>query len=306
MLDKEKYSIYYKNNKFQQIRGFCNVVIFDGISNAARQMGLSQSAVSHQIGSLEEDLKLKLFTRIGNKMVLTEDGQRFYNYVIPTLKQMDNIYEEFLIENDKTKENELRIGAYHYAISRALPKSIASLKMMHPKINITIENLDKKCAIEKLRDRELDLIFYPFDNDLPDDIIVLRNIIFNPTILAHKNNRLAKLEKITMHDLTKENILLIDSYKILPIYTEFFKRNKIRSYINFINTDWEMLRFFVKEDLGITFFGDMGDVAHDKNDDIIRLNVGHIFPMLEYRICSKTDTLKNSVDKFMTIFNSIY
>jgi UDP-glucose 4-epimerase len=106
-------------------------------------MGLTQSAVSHQIGSLEEDLKLELFTRVGNKMVLTKDGKRFYDYVIPTLKQMDNIYDEFLSENNETKENELRIAGYHSAIVKILPLYVGNLLDQNPEklVPLAITNL---------------------------------------------------------------------------------------------------------------------------------------------------------------------
>lgn len=304
MSDKEKYSVYYKNNKFQQIKGFCNVVIFDGTSNAAKQMGLSQSAVSHQIGSLEEDLKLKLFTRVGNKMVLTEDGQRFYDYVIPTLKQMDNIYEEFLIENDKTKENELKIAGYHSAISCILPKYVELLLNKHSKINLEIENINKIDGLQKLKERKVDLAFFAI-NDVSNDLVVLKTFKFIPTLLVSNKSKLAKRrDKITPENIASENIILIDNFKILPTYTELFKKYHIKSRIKFTNADWEMIRFFTKRNIGASFSMNY-DVRQTNLEGMVDIDISHLFPIIEYQLISRTNILKESVRKFIDIINSI-
>ncbi len=53
----------YKNNRFQQLKGFCNTIKTGSVSQAAKSMSLSQAAISLQIKSLERDLKLPLFER---------------------------------------------------------------------------------------------------------------------------------------------------------------------------------------------------------------------------------------------------
>lgn len=303
MSDNAKYSIYYKNNKFQQIRGFCNVVIFDGISNAARQMGLTQSAVSHQIGSLEEDLKLKLFTRVGNKMVLTKDGKRFYDYVIPTLKQMDNIYDEFLSENNETKENELRIAGYHSAIVAFLPFYISSLLENNPEISVTIENISKDDALIKLRSNEIDLMFYPM-NEIPEDLMSLKLVAIKPTLVVSKKSKLATKTIITPEDLVSENILLVDNFQMLKTYNLLFDKYKIKSRINFVNANWEMIRYFTKYNIGCSFYGDINHKEQDDKDDVISIDISNLFPTINYHIVSNKLKIKRSVQIFFDLINN--
>lgn len=303
MFDKQKYSMYYKNNKMQQIKGFCNVVIFNGISNAAREMGLTQSAVSHQIGSLEEDLRLKLFRRVGNKMVLTEDGTRFYNHVIPTLKKMDNIYEEFLSENDEIRQNELKIAGYHSAIIHLFPSLCSKLLDNNPDISLQIENLSGVDALTKIRTNELDLIIYPMDEKIPQDLFLLHQINISPTLVVSKKSKLANKTILNPEDLASENILLVDNFQMLKTYNLLFDKYQIKSRINFVNANWEMIRYFTKQNLGCSFYGDINNKEQDDNDGVISINISNLFPKIHYCLLSNKLKIKRSVQIFLNIIN---
>ena len=65
----------HMNAKLEQYRVFCSVAEQGSISAAARQLYLSQSAVSQDIRSLEESLGTRLFTRMPRGVSLTSDGQ---------------------------------------------------------------------------------------------------------------------------------------------------------------------------------------------------------------------------------------
>ncbi|MFC1659213.1 LysR family transcriptional regulator [Pseudomonadota bacterium] len=54
---------YYKKSRLQQYRGFCSLVQLGTTEKASAKMGLTPSAITMQIKSLEEDLNTKLFTR---------------------------------------------------------------------------------------------------------------------------------------------------------------------------------------------------------------------------------------------------
>ncbi len=300
--NKIKNSIHYKNNRLQQIRGFCNTVIFEGVTKAAEQMSLTQSAVSMQITSLERDLKMKLFKKDGRKLKLTEDGRRFYEYVIPALKQMDNIYEEFLIENDEIQQNELRIAGYHSAITNFLPQYAGELLDNNPEISLKIENISRENALDKLRIRETDLAFYPM-GATPDDLISLKIIKIAPTLVVSKNSKLANKTILTPEDIANENMLLVDNFQMLKIYNALFEKYKIKSRINFVNANWEMIRFFTKKNIGNSFYGDIDSKAQDEMDGVVSINISNLFPVINYHLLSATTNIKKSVRIFLDILN---
>ncbi|MFT4764660.1 MAG: DNA-binding transcriptional LysR family regulator [Oleispira sp.] len=65
---------------FNAIPIFIAVTDNAGFSSAARQLGISKSAVSKRITQLEDQLGARLFHRTTRKLSLTEAGERFYEY----------------------------------------------------------------------------------------------------------------------------------------------------------------------------------------------------------------------------------
>ncbi len=70
---------YYKQNRVQQLRGFCYAAQAGSVSKAAERLFLSQPSVSLQIQALERELKVTLFERRGPKITLTPDGKTLYD-----------------------------------------------------------------------------------------------------------------------------------------------------------------------------------------------------------------------------------
>lgn len=61
---------------WNQLRAFLATVESGSLSGAARLLGQTQPTLSRQIATLEQDLDLLLFERVGKRLVLTESGQR--------------------------------------------------------------------------------------------------------------------------------------------------------------------------------------------------------------------------------------
>lgn len=57
-------------------RTFVTVAELGTVSKAALRLRIAQPALSRQIGELEQELRLKLFDRVGRRLVLTSDGEQ--------------------------------------------------------------------------------------------------------------------------------------------------------------------------------------------------------------------------------------
>ena len=66
--------------EFRQLRTFRAVADNLSFSKAASQLFMAQSSVSAQIRALEEELDLKLFDRIGRRVLITDAGLKLYDY----------------------------------------------------------------------------------------------------------------------------------------------------------------------------------------------------------------------------------
>jgi len=76
----------YKQNRLQQLRGFCAVVEMRSVSRAAVRLRLTQPTVSLQVQALERELRANLFERRGPKIELTSEGQLLYDLARPLVE----------------------------------------------------------------------------------------------------------------------------------------------------------------------------------------------------------------------------
>src|SRR6478672_41096 len=86
---------YYKQNRLQQLRGFCYAAQAQSISKAAERLFLSQPSVSLQVQALEREFKTTLFERRGPKISLTPDGKTLYELASPLVAEIDSLEETF-------------------------------------------------------------------------------------------------------------------------------------------------------------------------------------------------------------------
>lgn len=77
------------NPPLQLLRTFSTVVRYGGISRAAADLELTQSAVTKQIQELERWLEVSLFTRRAKRLTLTPAGARYERTVRPLLDQIE-------------------------------------------------------------------------------------------------------------------------------------------------------------------------------------------------------------------------
>ena len=74
----------------QKMSTFTRVIESGSISAAARQLGLSGPAVSRQISTLEQQLRVPLLVRTTRRMTLTEAGKRYYDHCLRILRELDD------------------------------------------------------------------------------------------------------------------------------------------------------------------------------------------------------------------------
>src|SRR4030042_6906603 len=74
-----------------QLYGFYQIVKTGSFSEASKKTFRSQSAISHQIKNLENEFKIKLFERIGNKIKLTQEGEIFFERTNIILKDLEEL-----------------------------------------------------------------------------------------------------------------------------------------------------------------------------------------------------------------------
>jgi LysR family glycine cleavage system transcriptional activator len=103
---------------------------------AAAELGLSPSALSRRVGSLEDFIGKRLFTRQHQSMRLTDDGQAFYNAVSSRLDQLAEAVES---QMETTNVLRLHLGVPALFGGQRLFPRLPELRKLHPRLHIDID-----------------------------------------------------------------------------------------------------------------------------------------------------------------------
>jgi len=297
---------YYKKSRLQQLKGFCYTVGEGSTVKAAEKLGLTPAAISIQIKSLERDLNIKLFYKKGRKLELTEEGKIFYDTAIERLHAIEVLFEDFNKNIKKIKVPQINIAAHHVALSHILPKYIKRYREIYPNIKIILHNISRNKAIEKLKNKEIDFIFYPME-EVPIQFYFKTIFSYDPILIVHKDNPLAKKEakNITFKDCSKYNFIHLGHRITVPLFREATKTYNIGGDITLINGNWEILKSLVKKNIGISGVGSMYITENDKN--ITTKKITHLLPKMNYGITIvKNIKLTSECIEFIKIINSTF
>ncbi len=118
------------------LRAFCAAAERESFRQAAEELYLTASAVSHQIKHLETELANDLFTRTARGLTLTKSGQALYDDLRPILESLDLVVEN---HSDLPARGSLRISVKPFFASEILMPRLAQFSQMHPGLDINVD-----------------------------------------------------------------------------------------------------------------------------------------------------------------------
>jgi DNA-binding transcriptional LysR family regulator len=140
----------------RHLAALCAVARHSSFTRAAQELHLTQSAVSHVIRSLEEDVGCRLIDRVGKRALLTQAGEQFHRHAVRILREMRDARQsvEQLLD---WGHGRLRVGASTTACQYLLPSVLREFRQSFPKCVIRIESGDFSRQLELLRGNQIDL-----------------------------------------------------------------------------------------------------------------------------------------------------
>ena len=142
---------------FRQMRYFTAVVDCNSFTKAAEQCYISQSAISQQIRTLENELGVELIHRENRKFSLTAAGEYFYNQSKGILEEVETMRKE-TIRLGQDQELQLRIGYLRCYSGQELYQAVAEFSRLYPEVSISIVNGTHEELYDLLRFGGADLI----------------------------------------------------------------------------------------------------------------------------------------------------
>lgn len=123
--------------KLFQLRAFLAVVDYGSFGKAGLELELTQSAISHAIASLEDELGVVLFSRGPRGAVVTPVGSEIINPARQMLKSLEQLVG--ITERAKgLATGQVRVAAIRSLATHWLPQAIATFKQQHPQISVAM------------------------------------------------------------------------------------------------------------------------------------------------------------------------
>ena len=118
------------------LEAFVRVVRLGSARSAAEELGLSPSALSRRISSLEDFTGRKLFSRQRQTMRLTEEGRAFYEAVAPQLEALASAVEA---QSENLQLMRLKLGVLPLFGTQRLFPRLPELRTLHPRLHLDID-----------------------------------------------------------------------------------------------------------------------------------------------------------------------
>lgn len=169
---------------------------------AARSLGYTQSAVSHQIGNLERALNAELFTRPGGRgaISLTPAGDVAYRRARRVLGEVESLSADVAAARSGERQT-LRVGVFQTATTELLPAALRALREQRPDVEVVLSEIhDGARTFDRLATGQLDLAFMV--NPAPDERIRSIPLLADPwVILTRRDSELAGVENPSFDQL---------------------------------------------------------------------------------------------------------
>ncbi len=145
--------------ELKYLQTFQRVVQEGGFTKAAASLNYTQSTITFQIGQLEQELGVRLFDKVGRRMVLSKAGENFLPYVAEVLAALEKM-QNFQADLSAGKGS-LRIGAAETLLCYKLPDVVQAFHKQAPQARLFLHSMNCYDIRDALLAGKLDLgIFY--------------------------------------------------------------------------------------------------------------------------------------------------
>src|SRR5437879_1075359 len=120
---------------FQQLQAFLAVARHRSFSGAARELGVTRSAVSQAVRQLEEQLHVVLLARTTRSVALTDSGRRLLDAAGPGLGQTLAALREVAAQPGETV-GRVRLSVPRSAVPFVIEPVVAQFRARHPRIEV--------------------------------------------------------------------------------------------------------------------------------------------------------------------------
>lgn len=268
-------------------------------TRAGEAVNLSQPSVSVRIRQLEAELGVKLFEKIGKKVLLTDAGQLLVPYagrVIAAVSEAQRAIDDL----QGLERGTLRIGASTTPGMYLIPQTLARFKHEHPKIEIQLGIKDTRAVENGVMRDEFDFGFVG-GHLVGHQVKTIPWITDQIVLVVARDHSLARKKVVRADDLKNERFIVREAGSATQATT--FKHLakiglKIKSLIKMENP--ESVKKAVQSGSGIAFISKFAVEAELKARTLVAVRVRNLDIKRDLRIvCRKDKHLSRAAQMFI-------
>lgn len=185
---------------------FLRVAELQNFTRAANELGYAQSTVTFHIQTLEEELGVSLFDRIGKKVKLTKAGEYLVNYA----NEMERIISDMeqISNTVNMVRGTLRIGVVESLLASYMVDALSRYAKDFPEVNIEVVTGSTSGLMELLRSNDVDLIFVMGSRIVDYDFVRAMIQEAGVSFVASADHPLAGKEEISFEEIAAGRMIL--------------------------------------------------------------------------------------------------
>ena len=191
--------------QIQSFKIFCDLVETESFTRAAQINGVTQSAVSQQISSLERQLKSLLIERSKKKFRLTREGELLYEHS----RQLVSTYDSLLHRLQEVKDiisGTIRVATIYSIGLHDLPPYLKRFLKAYPTVNVHVEYQRANQVYDDVLGNVVDLglVAYP-NKDTRLEMVHLREE--KMVLICHPKHPLARGKTVKLAQLDGQRFI---------------------------------------------------------------------------------------------------
>ncbi|MBS0627713.1 MAG: LysR family transcriptional regulator [Verrucomicrobia bacterium] len=241
------------------LKYFCDAVRLGGLSAAAKENFVTQSAISQGISKLEKSLRISLLIHHPNKLQLTPQGEMAFQEALKVLQSIKQFHSNLLQDQSILTET-LEFACTDSFALAVIPPYIKRFRQEHPDAKVNFSLGQSLNIIEQVKNGSVDFGILPLEicqNEqcqfYEEDLSRFeKQTIYSGSFQLYTSTKIKKSDQknlgfILTPSLHKETVLLSESY-----YKKYGK--KLTTILEVSN--WELVARLVEEGLGIGYLPD--------------------------------------------------
>ncbi len=191
--------------EFRHLRTIRAIVECGGLARAAERLNITQSALSHQVKNLEEQIGVELFVRRSKPMTLSAAGQRLLRLAEQVLPHVEAVEQDFAgIKSGKT--GRLHIAIECHACFEWLFPVLEQFRRAWPEVDVDIRPGLQFQALPALQKEEVDLVVSS-DPESLSGVEFAPLFDYEPVFLASSAHPLAAKPHIEAADFVGQTLI---------------------------------------------------------------------------------------------------